>query len=125
MPAPSPSRTMRVSCSASPSYQTWTPKRFAGCSRKEVYLLQPDLVVRLPVVAVWTVGRPHALPKRFEALSSDPPQVDFPVYRRVGSDAVKTFVGVGAPPPPGAGVVDRIAALGLVPIVDIRSEEHT
>ena len=32
---------------------------------------------------------------------------------------MKTFVGVGAPPPPGADAVHRIAALGLVPIVDI------
>jgi 2-dehydro-3-deoxyphosphogluconate aldolase/(4S)-4-hydroxy-2-oxoglutarate aldolase len=32
---------------------------------------------------------------------------------------MKTFLGIRVPSPPGAGVVDRIAALGLVPVVDI------
>jgi 2-dehydro-3-deoxyphosphogluconate aldolase/(4S)-4-hydroxy-2-oxoglutarate aldolase len=32
---------------------------------------------------------------------------------------MKTFVGTGATPSPGTAVVDRIAALGLIPVVDI------
>jgi hypothetical protein len=37
------------------------PEAVRRMQPEEVYLLQPDLVVRFPVVAVWRVGRPRAV----------------------------------------------------------------